>query len=69
MIPERYVGVRRVPHGFEFHLADASTPEAALCGEVVEPTQIPPMFYGIDGAIEGRWCQVCAAAAKRPAAR
>lgn len=64
MIRELCVGVRKLPQGFEFHLADLATPESALCGATVESTQIPPMFYGIDGAIEGRWCQTCAAAAR-----
>ncbi|MFO1318094.1 MAG: hypothetical protein U1F52_00565 [Burkholderiales bacterium] len=64
MIPDRYVSVRRLPQGYEFHLAEAATPEIALCGVAVEPTQIPPNFYGIDGAIEGRWCPVCAAATR-----
>lgn len=57
-IPELIVGVRSLPQGYEFHFAaaDATT---ALCGETVAATQIPPNFYGIDSAIEGRWCQRC----------
>ncbi len=58
-IPEMIVGVRPVPQGYEFHLSLASLPASALCGAQVAPTQIPPNFYGIDSAIEGRWCQSC----------
>lgn len=64
MIPEFCVGTRRLPHGFEFHLAPVDSPAQALCGETVEPTQIPPLFYGVDSAIEGRWCTRCEARAR-----
>jgi hypothetical protein len=59
MIPELIVGSRALEQGFEFHLALADQPERALCGEVVSPTQIPANFYGVDSAIEGRWCERC----------
>ena len=59
MIPELIVGSRALDQGFEFHLAPADHPERALCGETVAPTQIPAMFYGVDSAIEGRWCERC----------
>ncbi len=58
-IPELIVGVRSLPQGYEFHFSPAPCPESALCGAEVSPTQIPPNFYGIDSAIEGRWCQLC----------
>jgi hypothetical protein len=71
MEPEYVVASKALPQGFEFHLAPAQSPENSLCGERVAPTQIPPMFWGVESAIEGRWCQRCAAAARaaRAAAR
>ena len=71
MEPQFVVASRALPQGFEFHLAPIQTPETALCGERVSPTQIPPMFWGVESAIEGRWCERCEAAAKaaRVAAR
>jgi len=68
ILPEMIVGVRSLPQGYEFHLAPISFPGIALCGVEVSPTQIPPNFYGIDSAIEGRWCQSCEAL-RRAAAR
>jgi hypothetical protein len=63
-IPELSVGVRSLPQGYEFHFTTAANPEIALCGVEVSPTQIPPNFYGIDSAIEGRWCEQCEALRK-----
>jgi len=63
-IPELIVGVRSLPQGYEFHFTPATDPEIALCGAEVSPTQIPPNFYGIDSAIEGRWCERCDALRK-----
>jgi hypothetical protein len=63
-IPELIVGVRSLPQGYEFHFSDVTTRDRALCGAEVEPTQIPPNFYGIDSAIEGRWCERCEALRK-----
>ncbi|MBL8533737.1 MAG: hypothetical protein JNL33_07775, partial [Betaproteobacteria bacterium] len=39
----------------------------SLCGMPVEPTQIPAHFFGVDGALEGRWCQRCEALGRKPA--
>ncbi|MCU0868775.1 MAG: hypothetical protein MUF30_04115 [Burkholderiales bacterium] len=61
------VGHVTLTHGFEFHLAPATTPDRALCGAAVTPTQIPPMFWGVDAAIEGRWCERCERAARAAA--
>ena len=66
MIPELIVGSRTLDQGFEFHLAPADQPARALCGETVTPTQIPTMFYGVDSAIEGRWCERCERLARQP---
>lgn len=55
------IAQKSLPQGFEFHLADAQAPRRSLCGEAVEATQIPPMFFGVESAIEGRWCQRCEA--------
>lgn len=57
--PEMIVGVKSLPQGYEFHFAASTRPDSALCGAQVMSTQIPPNFYGIDSAIEGRWCQRC----------
>lgn len=69
MPEELIVGHVALPQGFEFHLARADSPTAALCGATVSPTQIPPMFYGVESAIEGRWCARCEALAREHAAR
>jgi hypothetical protein len=53
------VAHRALQHGFEFHLSPQSDPQTSLCGIGVEPTQIPPYFYGVESAIEGRWCPQC----------
>lgn len=53
------VAHRALEHGFEFHLASEAEPTRSLCGIAVEPTQIPPGFYGVESAIEGRWCTEC----------
>jgi hypothetical protein len=65
MTPELLVAQRSLPQGFEFHYCEAGTPERSLCGETVSPTQIPPLFYGVDSAIEGRWCLRCDALARK----
>ncbi len=59
------VGHRALPQGFEFHLSRAREPSRSLCGVDVESTQIPAYFYGVDSAIEGRWCTRCEALSKR----
>lgn len=66
MIQELIVGSRALEQGFEFHLAPADQPERALCGQTVSPTQIPANFYGVDSAIEGRWCERCERLARQP---
>lgn len=53
------VAHRALQHGFEFHLSPQAAPQTSLCGIDVEPTQIPPYFYGVESAIEGRWCPQC----------
>ncbi|MFN8833835.1 MAG: hypothetical protein ACK53Z_03415 [Betaproteobacteria bacterium] len=68
MIHDLLIAQKPRPQGFEFHYAEASTPERALCGEAVSPTQIPPAFYGVDSAIEGRWCLRCETLQRRAAA-
>jgi len=68
MIHHLLIAQRSLPQGPEFHYAQEATPERALCGEAVSPTQIPPAFYGVDSAIEGRWCLRCEALQKRAAA-
>jgi len=66
MIPELIVASCALDQGFEFHLSTADTPEQSLCGQAVSPTQIPAMFYGVDSAIEGRWCERCERLARQP---
>lgn len=68
MRPPLLIAQRSLPQGFEFHYAEAASPERSLCGETVTPTQIPPLFYGVESAIEGRWCPRCEALARRAAA-
>lgn len=68
MIHHLLIAQKPLPQGLEFHYAEGSTPERALCGEPVSPTQIPPAFYGVDSAIEGRWCLRCEALQRRTAA-
>lgn len=58
------VGHVTLTHGFEFHLAPGDASGTALCGTAVTPTQIPPMFWAVDSAIEGRWCERCERAAR-----
>ncbi|MBI1397283.1 MAG: hypothetical protein GC151_15025 [Betaproteobacteria bacterium] len=59
MIDDLVVGCRALAQGFEFHLAHAGRPGESLCGVQIEPTQIPANFYGVESAIEGRWCERC----------
>lgn len=63
------ISQKSLPQGFEFHLAEAAEPRRSLCGETVEATQIPPLFYGVESAIEGRWCQRCESLARQAFAR
>ena len=65
MTPELLVAQRSLPQGFEFHYSEAGAPGLSLCGEPVSATQIPPLFYGVDSAIEGRWCLRCDALARK----
>jgi len=59
MIPDLVIGSLDTAHGFEFHYALPDSATRGLCGAAVRPTQIPAHFYGIESAIEGRWCQRC----------
>jgi hypothetical protein len=61
------VGHRVLAQGFEFHLAPEAAPGTALCGATAVPTQIPPMFWSVDSAIEGRWCERCERSARAAA--
>lgn len=61
------IGSRAVEHGFEFHFSAGASPDRSLCGMPVEPTQIPAHFFGVDGALEGRWCQQCEVLGRKPA--
>lgn len=73
MSEEWIVGYRALPEGFEFHLSSLAKAKHALCGQEIVPTQIPHYFFGVESAIEGRWCAQCeslsraAAQAKVPA--
>lgn len=66
MIADLVVAQSSLPQGFEFHLAPADAPGQALCGATVQPTQIPPLFWAVDSAIEGRWCGRCETLSRRP---
>lgn len=69
MQEELIVAQTTLPEGFEFHLAQESVPATALCGATVQPTQIPPYFWGVESAIEGRWCPECERLARKRAER
>lgn len=62
---ELIIGQRSLQEGFEFHYAPAAAPTVSLCGTPVVPTQIQPMFWGVDSAIEGRWCERCESLARK----
>ncbi len=69
MLEELLVAQITLTEGFEFHLAAESTPEAALCGATVQATQIPPYFWAVESAIEGRWCAHCERLSRKRAER
>ncbi len=69
MLEELLVAQITLTEGFEFHLAAESTPVVALCGATVQATQIPPYFWAVESAIEGRWCPQCERLSRKRAER
>ena len=59
------VSHKALPQGFEFHLSSGDAPRQSLCDQTVVPTQIPPFFWAVDSAIEGRWCERCEALSRK----
>lgn len=62
---EPIIGQRTLHEGFEFHFANAASPTTSLCGATIVPTQIQPMFWGVESAVEGRWCERCETLARQ----
>jgi len=65
VLEELIVAQVTLSEGFEFHMARESEPRTALCGAAVQPTQIPPNFWAVESAIEGRWCPQCERLARK----